>query len=386
MQELKSRQVKSVLRRTTSNIGTANLGSLWQRGTVPIENVILASNELYLKQSLWPQLHRSWGQMVHICVCHRWFQYRLVYCTLLSMAGRNPTWQLGRTASSASQLAARKKGVEKRSDVLTTRCSVDLKRPFVHLAHKVKIKIKIISPKHPSTQSFPSLTQSVHLYWPTGHAYFRSAKQWSSFMHGCREDVSRIAYTVAVYSISWKEGGTHLPWGRKYQEPRNPMRTSFSRFKKIQKCRFEFKRTCPPCLPGWPQTCRAAGRRRSRCCRGRSAGRALYQSPESSTLPSPCAALRGGANLIVRKLACKTARHAIWHSWSLALPLEGGSPLADVPSKTHPLWRNKMERSLHWLMVSKRIPSQAIYHTQSPAINKKRMHPVCFICSPLRYV
>jgi len=35
--------------------------------------------------------------------------------------------------TSASQLAARKKGVEKRSLLLTTLCSVDLKRPFVHL-------------------------------------------------------------------------------------------------------------------------------------------------------------------------------------------------------------------------------------------------------------
>ena len=35
--------------------------------------------------------------------------------------------------TSASQLAARKKGVEKRSLLLTTLCSVDLKRPLVHL-------------------------------------------------------------------------------------------------------------------------------------------------------------------------------------------------------------------------------------------------------------
>ena len=37
----------------------------------------------------------------------------------------------------ASQLGARKKGVEKRSFVLTTLCSVDLKRPFVHLPQQV---------------------------------------------------------------------------------------------------------------------------------------------------------------------------------------------------------------------------------------------------------
>ena len=38
-----------------------------------------------------------------------------------------------RMRTAASQLAARKKGVEKRSLLLTTLCSVDLKRPLVHL-------------------------------------------------------------------------------------------------------------------------------------------------------------------------------------------------------------------------------------------------------------
>ena len=43
--------------------------------------------------------------------------------------------------TSASQLAARKKGVEKRSLLLTTLCSVDLKRPLVHLQRNTPLAI-----------------------------------------------------------------------------------------------------------------------------------------------------------------------------------------------------------------------------------------------------
>ena len=43
--------------------------------------------------------------------------------------------------TSASQLAARKKGVEKRSLLLTTLCSVDLKRPLVHLQRQTPLTI-----------------------------------------------------------------------------------------------------------------------------------------------------------------------------------------------------------------------------------------------------
>ena len=49
--------------------------------------------------------------------------------------------------TSASQLAARKKGVEKRSLLLTTLCSVDLKRPFVHL-QRIKGNQRQLATRH----------------------------------------------------------------------------------------------------------------------------------------------------------------------------------------------------------------------------------------------
>ena len=57
-------------------------------------------------------------------------------CWLGAVQQAKAVWeQSGSGGTCASQLGARKKGVEKRSFVLTTLCSVDLKRPFVHLPH-----------------------------------------------------------------------------------------------------------------------------------------------------------------------------------------------------------------------------------------------------------